>query len=209
MTNLTNLTNLKKLSTLATIATTAFGAASLVADKIDERNRTIRRGYQKTHISSMACHGLQLGEFCLANSELCIHLLPEDEKENVCVCSLYVERCVDFEAEIDTGFYAVNIDGKLRKAFFDGERILVIVGGDHIRVNRKLDLETANLVNEVAALRKQTNKAAELEAELKALRKQVDLLTAADAEKAAKIEELTATEDKSARSKKKDTVVTE
>ena len=76
-------------------------------------------------------------------------------------------------------------------------------------MNRKLDLETANLVNEVAALRKQTNKAAELEAELKALRKQVDLLTAADAEKAAKIEELTATEDKSARSKKKDTVVTE
>lgn len=200
------MTNLKKLSTLATIATTAFGAASLIADKVDERNRTIRRGYQKTHISSMACHGLQLGEFIVSDSQLCIHLLPEDEKENVCVCSLYVERCVDFEAEIDTGFYAVNIDGKLRKAFFDGERILVIVGGDHIRVNRKLDLETANLVNEVATLRKQLDKTADMEAEIKALRKQVETLAAADAEKAAKIEELS--EDKVTR-KKKDTAVTE
>ena len=204
MTNLTNLTNLKKLSTLSTIVSSAIGAAYIIADKVDERNRTIRRGYQKTHISSMACNGLKLGEFCLANSELCIHLLPEDEKENVCVCSLHVERCVDFEAEIDTGFYAVNIDGKLRKAFFDGECILVIVGGDHIRVNRKLDLETANLVNEVAALRKQTNKAVELEAELKALRKQVEVLTVADAEKAARIKELEEDDKSSSRRKKND-----
>lgn len=210
MTNLTNLANLKKLSTLATIATTTLGVVSLIADKVDERNRTIRRGYEKIHVSHMACKGLEIGEFCITDSNLCIHLLPNDEKENVAICSLYIERRIELEAELDIGFYAVNVEGKLRKAFFDGEYVNVIIGGDHIKVTNKLDLETANLIEEVNALRKQLNKADDMAEEIKALRKKIEDLAAADAEKAAKIEELAA-EDKSTRSNKKkyDTAVAE
>ena len=203
MTNLTNLTNLKKLSTLSTIVSSAIGAAYIIADKVDERNRTIRRGYQKVHASSMACNGLKLGEFCTADNFLCIHILPEDMKSNLCISSFCIEdRISNITCDIDAGFYAVNVNGKIRRTFFDGNNFLILgKDAEEVKVNRKVDLETYDLVNEVAALRKQTNKAVELEAELKALRKQVEVLTLADAEKAARIKELE--DDKSSIRRKK------
>ena len=178
------------IKTTLTIASTLVGAIAL-ADKAirrnDEEKATVRRGYKQVHASTMACDGLKLGEFCVANDELCIHLLPDDMTGNTVITSIYVEdRISNVDCDIAEGFYAVTVNGRIRRTFFDGENFLILGKCNAIKVNRKVDLETAGLYEEVRNLRKQLDNTKALEAEVKRLT--ADLEKLKKPEKSAKAE---------------------
>lgn len=168
------------IKTFATIASTLVGAIAL-ADKAirrnDEEKAAVRRGYQKVHASSMACSGLKLGEFCVTEDDLCIHLLPDDMTGNTVITSITViDRISSIDCDIDAGFYAVTVNGRIRRCFFDGNDFLVLGKSSAIKVNRKVDLETADMVNELHDLRKQLDHTKKLETELSEMRKKLEQL---------------------------------
>lgn len=172
-----------KATLIAGIATTAIAGIISLADKhireVERDKASIKRGYEKVSISKMACDGLSMGEYCVAGTELSIGMFGDDVKEDVVskTTTFYIIDRKDYEAELDVGFYAVNDNGKIRKAFFNGEdTIFFIAGADKVKVTSKIDLESAALAKEVKELRHQTNRATELESEIRLLKKKIESL---------------------------------
>ena len=168
-----------KLATI--IASTAIAGIVTLADKRikehDDERRAIKRGYERVSVSKMACEGLRLGEYCVTGSEIAINMFGDDVKNDVISStrSFYILDRKEYPAELDCGFYAVMDDGKVRKAFFNGEdTIYFISGADEVKTTKKLDVESKDLVKEVKELRRQTNRTAELESEVKILKKKLE-----------------------------------
>lgn len=184
------MTNVKNILTIASTLVGAIALADKAIKRVDDEKAAVRRGYKEVHASSMACDGLKLGEFCVTNDELCIHLLPDDMTGNTVITSIYItDRISNIDCDIDTGFYAVTVNGRIRRAFFDGENFLILGKCNAIKVNRKADIETADMYNELRELRKQLDRTKRLECEVDALHKQIEQLKKpAKTEKAEKSE---------------------
>ena len=172
-----------KATLIAGIATTAIAGIISLADKhireVERDKASIKRGYEKVSISKMACDGLSMGEYCVAGTELSIGMFGDDVKDDVVskTTSFYILSRKDYEAEIDPGFYAVMDDGKVRKAFFNGEdTIYFISGADNVKVTKTLDINSEKLVEEIKAFKKQTDRTTELETEIRLLKKKIESL---------------------------------
>lgn len=170
-----------KATLIAGIATTAIAGIISLADKhireVERDKASIKRGYEKVSISKMACDGLSMGEYCVAGTELSIGMFGDDVKEDVVskTTSFYIIDRKDYEAELDVGFYAVNDNGKIRKAFFNGEdTIFFIAGADKVKVTKQLDITSEKIVKEISTFRKQSDRTAELESEVKILKKKLE-----------------------------------
>lgn len=166
--------NVKSILTIASTVISAVAIADKAIQRVDKEKAAVRRGYKQVHASSMACTGLELGEFCVANDELCIHLLPDDMTGNTVITSIYItDKVSSIDCDLECGFYAINVKGKIRRAFFDGENFNILSKCAAIKVNRKVDLETAGLYDELKELRKQCDRTHELETELKLMHKKI------------------------------------
>lgn len=173
--------NIKSAITIASALVSAVAIADKAIQRVDAEKSAARRGYQRVHASSMACSGLKLGEFCATEDDLCIHLLPDDRTGNTVITSIsIVDRISSIDCDIDAGFYAVTVNGRIRRTFFNGDDFLVLGKSSAIKVNRKIDIETADMYNELKELRKQCDNSKALEAEVKRLTAKI-----ADLEKSA------------------------
>lgn len=169
--------NIKSAITIASALVSAVAIADKAIKRSDEEKTAVRRGYKEVHASSMACEGLKLGEFCVSNSDLCIHILPNDRTSNTVITSIYIsDRISNVDCDLECGFYTVNVGGKIRRCFFDGNNFLILSKCNAVRVNRKIDLETYDMVNELHDLRKQLDHTKKLETELSEMRKKLEQL---------------------------------
>lgn len=179
--------NIKTFATIASALVGAIAVADKAIQRVDAEKSAARRGYKEVHASSMACEGLKLGEFCIANNEVCVHILPDDRTGNTVITSIYItDRISNVDCDLECGFYAINVKGKIRRAFFDGENFNILSKCAAIKVNRKVDLETYDMVNELHDLRRQLDNTKALEAEVKRLT--ADLEKLKKPEKSAKAE---------------------
>lgn len=171
-----------KATIITAIASTAVSAILVAIDKrmkeVDADKAAIKRGYEAVTISKMACEGLRAGEFCITDRELSISVFGDDLKDDTIfsTTTYYIYDKVKCEAEVNLGFYAVMVEGKIRKAFFDGTNLNFLAGADRIKVTKQLDISSEELAKEIKELRKQSNRTAELESELKILKKELETM---------------------------------
>lgn len=166
--------NIKTFATIASALVGAIAVADKAIQRVDAEKSAARRGYNEVHASSMACEGLKLGEFCVTNDELCIYILPDDRTGNTVITSIsIIDRISNVDCDLEMGFYAVTVAGRIRRCFFDGNDFLILGKSSSIKVNRKIDLETADMYNELKELRKQCDRTHELETELKLMHKKI------------------------------------
>lgn len=176
-----------KATLIAAIASTAIAGIISLADKrmkeVDADKAAIKRGYEAVTISKMACEGLRAGEFCITDRELSVSVFSDDLKDDAIfsTTTYYIYDKVKCEAEVNLGFYAVMIEGKIRKAFFDGSNLNFLAGADRIKVSKQLDISSEELAKEIKELRKQYNRTTELESEVKILKKKLETLETKDA----------------------------
>ena len=162
--------NIKTFATIASALVGAIAVADKAIQRVDAEKSAARRGYKEVHASSMACEGLKLGEFCVTNDELCIYILPDDRTGNTVITSIsIIDRISNVDCDLEMGFYAVTVAGRIRRCFFDGNDFLILGKCNAIKVNRKVDLETYDMVNELHDLRRQLDNTKALEAEVKRL----------------------------------------